>query len=285
MATTKKSQPATVKRTVKRTAKAGAVVKSLTGLAYIDAATGEQTPVTVANIAANYGQTDDQSLNIVGIATAFRAAKYSQTEALAAVGKANGGAAVKGFSKGSIGRAWVVAAQVTRDDLPKMTPVQARAASLAIVAIANVAGAPDVAAAVDLAIKSTVNAASPVGVKAPGTGARFVNALKASATAAGKRNYADTIKPAGTRGPQGAPALTDGKKSAAGKKTPETAAQPISTAATLAKASLSDLLAEIDRRVNRTGFTVISSDLAAFESIAAAVQAARDADRVVTIKG
>lgn len=262
MATTKKSQPATVKRTVKRTAKAGAV-----------ASNRMPSAVTLPAIKAAFGTADSTELERLRIITAFKAAGISQRDALASVGKANRGIAVPGFSKGTVGRYYIAASHSMRDDIPTLTAAQGKASALAIIALTNVGTAADVTAAVDVAIKASK------------TGAQFVTAIKSAATAAGKSAYAEIVKPAGTRGPQGAPALTDGKKSAAGKKTPETAAQPVSTAATLAKASLSDLLAEIDRRVNRTGFTVISSDLAAFESIAAAVQAARDADRVVTIKG
>jgi hypothetical protein len=249
------------------TRKAGVVVKSM------------PTGVTLQDVTEEFGTSDSTELERLRIITAFRAAGFSQRQAIASAAKANRGIAPRGFTNGTVGRYWVVASATTRDDLPKLTEVQGIRAALAVIALSNVASAADVAAAVDLAVKGSK------------TGAAFTSAIVASAAKAGKDNYRSLTAPAPQSAPRGARGQggTGKKKSDAPEIEPEIeptvkgGAHKSGTRETLATIGLTDLLAEVQRRVSVKGYTVTSIDLPVLESITSAVERAVTAGRVVSV--
>lgn len=220
-----------------------------------------------------FGTSDQTELSRIAIIQRFIADGQSIRQTLATVSKANGGKPVRGFSTGTVGRYYVIARHLDRDDAPKTTDAQYKRAALAIVNLANIGSAADVAAAVDMAIK------------AGGTGAAYAQALATAATAAGKASHKEltAARPAGKRNVAGEAA--NGGKAPKADKAPKGSDddddKPISAnAAALSGATIGALVAELTRRFSGKGATVNSDDVEALTSLVSQVEALVMGDKV-----
>jgi hypothetical protein len=242
--------------TQKNTSASGIVVKSNANGEIVDG-------VTLAHVIDAFGTSNSTELERLRIIGAAIDGKLSQSQTLAAVMKANGGKPVRGFSKGTVSRYAPIAAQVRRDDLPKVTPGQHERAALALVNLANVANVPDMVAAHDLALKET-------------TGAKYVAAIERAAREAGKASYKALTapKPRAARPNAGTDAAETGDadgETAAGSSTPTSTT--VGEVSTLAQLSPASLIAELTRRYSGKAASILADDADALDALMETVEA------------
>lgn len=249
----------TTKATTKATkARAGKVVKA-----------ASVTPETMALVkAALKADAGAHTAKADAIGALFREGVQKLDDIVATMRRINGGK--PGLGKSTVARYRAAAAALASVEGPKATPTQARDAMRLLSTAANYgATTGDLQAIAEVAAKAT-------------TGAAMVASIRAAATDAAKQDNATVSR---TRKPGGITAQTEAPKATGDEgDAPEQGDHVVGKREALGKLGLSDLVAEVVRRVSVKGFTVTTADLDAFTAITEAVEAAVAAERVVTLK-